>query len=66
MAPLERIAPNLRAVLAAHVPLQFVDGRRLRPADNVQGHCLVGVAAEAADLKERYLAFSASPRLGEG
>ena len=51
MAPLERIAPNLRAVLAAHVTFQFVDGPRLRSADNVQSHCLVGVAAEAADLK---------------
>jgi hypothetical protein len=51
MAPLERIAPNLRAVLAPHVPLQFVDGRRLRPAHDVQRHRLVSVAAEAADLK---------------
>jgi hypothetical protein len=51
MAPLVRIAPNLRAVLAAHVTFQFVDGRRLRPAHDVQCHCLVRVAAEAADLK---------------
>jgi hypothetical protein len=51
MAPLERIAPNLRAVLASHVPLQFVDGRRLRPAYDIQRHRLVRVAAEAADLK---------------
>jgi hypothetical protein len=46
---LKEIAPNLRAVLAAHVPFQL-DGRRLWPAHNVQSHCLVGVAAEAADL----------------
>jgi hypothetical protein len=51
MAPLERIAPNLRAVLAPHVPLQFVDGHRLRPAHDVQRHSLMRIAAEAADLK---------------
>jgi hypothetical protein len=51
MAPLERIAPNLRAVLAPHVPLQFVDGRHLRPAHDIQRHRLVRVAAEAADLE---------------
>jgi len=51
MTALIGITPNLRAVLAAHVPLQFVDGRHLRPADDVQGHRLVGVAAKAADLK---------------
>jgi hypothetical protein len=45
------IAANLRAVLAAHVTFQFVDGRCLWPADNVQGHCLMSVTAEAADLK---------------
>jgi hypothetical protein len=38
MAPLERIARNLRAVLAPHVPLQFVDGRCPRPADDIQRH----------------------------
>jgi hypothetical protein len=51
MAPLERIAPNLRAALAPHVPLRFVDGRRRRPAHDVQRHRLESVAAEAADLK---------------
>jgi hypothetical protein len=51
MAPLVGITPNLRAVLAAHVTFQFVDGRCLRPADDVQRHGLVSVAAEAADLK---------------
>jgi hypothetical protein len=51
MAALVRVAADLRAVLAAHVPLQFVDGGHLRPADDVQGHCLMRIAAEAADLK---------------
>jgi hypothetical protein len=51
MAALIGIAANLRAVLAAHVALQFVDGRRLRPAHDVQRHCLVCVTAEAADLE---------------
>ena len=45
-----RVASNLRAILAAHVALQFVDGRRLRPAHDVQ-RCLMRVTAEAADLE---------------
>jgi hypothetical protein len=45
------VATNLRAVLAAHLALQFVDGCCLRPADDIQRHRLVSVAAEAADLK---------------
>jgi hypothetical protein len=51
MAPLERIAPNLRAVLAAHVTFQLVNRRRLRPADDIQSHSLMRVAAKAADLE---------------
>jgi hypothetical protein len=51
MAALEGVTPNLRAVLAAHIAFQFVDGRRLRPADDVQSDRLMGVAAKAADLK---------------
>jgi hypothetical protein len=51
MAPLVGIIPNLRAVLAAHVTLQFVDWHRFRPTHDVQSHGLVGVTAEAADLK---------------
>jgi hypothetical protein len=51
MAALVGVAPNLRAVLATHVSLQFVDRGRLRPADDVQRHGLMGVAPEAADLK---------------
>jgi hypothetical protein len=30
------LTTDLRAILAAHVALQFVNGRRLRPADDVQ------------------------------
>jgi hypothetical protein len=51
MAALIGVAANLRAVLAAHVTFQFMDGRRLWPAHNVQGHRLVGITTEAADLK---------------
>jgi hypothetical protein len=45
------ISPDLRAILTSHVTLQLVDRRSLWPADNVQRHRPVGVAAEAADLK---------------
>jgi hypothetical protein len=51
MVALVGIAANLRAILAAHVTFQFVDGRCLRPANNVERHRLMGTAAEAADLK---------------
>jgi hypothetical protein len=51
MAALIGIAADLRAILAAHVTFQFVDRRCLRSANNVERHRLVGVAAEAADLK---------------
>ena len=45
------IAPNLRAILAPHVAFELVDGSGLRPANDVQRHRLVRVAAEAANLK---------------
>ena len=51
MAALVGIAADLRAILAAHIPFQFMDRRRLRPTDNIQCHRLVGVTAQAADLK---------------
>jgi hypothetical protein len=51
MAALIGIASNLRAVLAAHVPFQFMDRCGFWPADDVQCHSLMGIAAEAADLK---------------
>ena len=46
MAALVGIATDLRAILAAHVALQLVDRRRLRPPDDVQGDGLMRVAAE--------------------
>jgi hypothetical protein len=49
-----------------HVTLQFMNRGRFRPADDVQGHGLVGVAAKAADLEIEIPAFKASPRVGEG
>jgi hypothetical protein len=36
VAALERIASNLRAILATHIALYLMDGRRLRPADDIQ------------------------------
>ena len=51
MAALVGIAPNLGAVLASHVSLQFMDRRRLRTTHDVEGDGLVGVATEASDLK---------------
>jgi hypothetical protein len=51
VAALERIALSLRALAAAHIALQFMDGRRLAAAHDVQGDRLVGVAAEAFDFE---------------
>ena len=51
MAAFERVAANPRTILAGRVALQFVDGRPLRPAHDVQSHRLVRIAAEAADLE---------------
>lgn len=50
MAALVRIAPYLRAVLAAHVALQLMDRRRLRTPNYVQRHRLMRVAAKAFDF----------------
>ena len=43
--------PHLRAMLAAHVALQFVDRRRLKSAHNIERDRLVSVTAQATDLK---------------
>lgn len=51
MTTLIGIASNLRAVLATHIPFQFVDRRCLRSTDNIEGNCLVSVAAMAPNLK---------------
>jgi len=51
MATLVRIAAHLRAVLAAHVPFQFVNRRRLRSPHDVEGNRLMRVAAETTNLK---------------
>ena len=51
MAALIGITAHLRAVLAAHITLRLMDRRRLRAAHNVEGNGLMGIAAEAADLK---------------
>ena len=49
MTALKSVPPHSGA--AAHVPLEFVHGRRFRPADDAQRHGLVGVAAQALDLE---------------
>jgi hypothetical protein len=51
MAALVWIAANLRAVLAAYVALQFMDGCRLGPTHDVQRDRLMGVAAKAFDFE---------------
>jgi len=51
MTALVRIAAHLRAVLAAHVALKFVDRRGLRPAHDVERDSLMRVAAKAPDFK---------------
>src|SRR3984885_4905819 len=50
-APLVGVAPQLRAVLAAHVSFQLMDRRVLRPANDVECDRLISVAAEAANLE---------------
>jgi hypothetical protein len=51
VAALIRVAANLGTILAAQIAFQFVNGRRLRPADDVQRDGLVSVAAKAADFE---------------
>jgi len=51
MAPLVWIASHLRAIAAPHVPFQFMDRRRLRAANDVQGYGLMRVATEAANFE---------------
>ena len=51
MAPLVGVTPDLRTILASHVPFQFVDGRHLGTPDYVQRHRLMRVAAKAFDFE---------------
>jgi hypothetical protein len=51
VAALVGIAPNLRAILAAHIALELEDRRFLGPADRVQRDGLVGVSAVATNLE---------------
>jgi len=52
VAALVGVAAELGAVAAPRVPLEFVDGRRLRPPHDVKRDGLVGLAAEAPHLEE--------------
>jgi hypothetical protein len=51
MAALERIAPDGRAVLAAHIALKFMDRSRFRSAEDVQRNGLMGIAAQTLHLQ---------------
>ena len=51
MAALVRIAAHLRAVLAPHVPFQFMDRRYLRSPHDVEGNGLMRIAARAAGFE---------------
>ena len=51
MALLVRVTPDLRAILAAHVALHFMDGSRLRPPHDIQSYGLMGIAAQAFDFE---------------
>ena len=66
MAALVGIAADLRAVLAAHVALKFMNGRRLRPPDDVEGDGLIGVATETSDFGVKVAALSTSASVGDG
>jgi hypothetical protein len=66
MAALVWIASNLRAVLTPHVTFQFVDGCGFRPADDIQRHRLMRIAAKAVDLKIEISGVQASPSDGDG
>jgi hypothetical protein len=66
MAALVAITANLRAVLASHVTLQFVDWGRLWPADNVQRHGLMRITTEAADLKVEISSVQSVAEAGRG
>ena len=63
MAPLKRMAPDPGALLATHVAFQLMHRRRLRFANDGQVDGLMGVAAEAAKLKESKPAVSYRDRL---
>ena len=52
MAALAR--PPHAAILTAHVALQLMDWRGLRPAHDVEGHRLMRVAAEALALPDSH------------
>ena len=64
IVPLIGIAANLRTVPAPHIPFEFMDGCRLRSADDVQGDCLMRVAAKAFHFAIEVASIETSPRAG--
>jgi hypothetical protein len=51
MAALERATVQLRAQCLAHVALQLVDWRCLRPPDNIERDSVMRVAARAPNIE---------------
>jgi predicted Ser/Thr protein kinase len=66
MAALISVTPDLRTVSTAHIPFEFMDGCRLRSADDVQGDCLMRVAAKAFHFEIEVASIETSPRAGDG
>lgn len=68
MAALVGISTDLRTVPAAHIAFQLVNRRCFRPADDVQRHGLMGVAAKAFDFEigEAGVEVVAQDRRGAG
>jgi len=61
MAALILIAPNFRAIFAAHVAFQLMDRRRLRPPDNIERDPLMRVAAKTPHFEVAVQADAGQP-----
>ena len=59
------MAADLAAVLAAHVSLELMNRRRLRPADYIQSDGLMSAAAKTLDPRDTHNRHSAHHRASE-
>lgn len=66
VAALKWITTDLRAVFAAHVALEFMDGRCLRPADDVQRNSLMRIAAKTTNLEVEVAGVQGIPECRRG
>ena len=66
MASLERIAANLRAVVAPHVAFQFMDRRCLRSPHDVERNGLTRVTAKALQFQIAVSRIECVARAGDG